>query len=570
MAGVLDSIKRDLAARLRRAALEAEAAGELPGAPASVPAGEWPPLPVLDVPRERGHGDLASNLALTMAGILNRSPRRVGQALLDHLELQGSLADRVELAGPGFLNFFLSPRWLYRVLEEVQRLGPKYGASNLGGGRRIQVEFVSANPTGPLVVVNARAAAVEDALANLLQAVGFEVEREYYINDAGHQVELLARSLEARLRELLGQTAEVPEEGYPGEYLRDLASDLLQRRGREAVDALLALEPGQRWEVLGREAVAELVAQQRRTLEDYGVQFDVWFSERELRARGVLEEALGVLERRGYTYRHEGALWFRSTALGDDKDRVLIRSGGEPTYLATDIAYHLDKYRRGFHRVIDIWGPDHHGYIARMKSAVEALGQGRDALEVLIVQLVRLLRGGEAVRMSKRGGEFVTMDELVAEVGKDAARFFFLMRSPDSHLDFDLDLARLQSADNPVYYVQYAHARICSIFGRGGPQVPPADRADLSLLRDESELDLMRHLGYFPQEVAGAALGREPHRITRYLLELAGLFHAFYTRCRVLSEDPGLTAARLVLTQAVQTVLRNGLGLLGVEAPEHM
>jgi len=570
----LERVREGMLERLAAALAQARRAGELPageGAPGVEAAAGLPPAATLEVPHERGHGDLATNLALVLAGAARRPPRDVAAVIARHLDPAPPL-DRVEVAGPGFINLFLDPSWLYGVLFDVHEQGARYGTSDAGGGRRVQVEFVSANPTGPLVIVNARAAAVGDCLANLLAATGHAVEREFYINDAGHQVELLGKSVQARWRELSGQPAAVPDDGYHGEYLIDVARALHEQvRAGRAADPTLLPDDAQ-VEAFGRAAVAEMVAGQRRLLAEYGVEFDNWVSERALRARNAVAEALALLRGSGHTYEAEGALWFRSTTFGDDKDRVLVRGDGEPTYLAADIAYHLDKYRRGNDLVIDIWGPDHHGYVARMKAAMHALGRPAGALEVLIVQLVRLLRGGEAVRMSKRGGEFVSMQELIDEVGRDAARFFFLTRSPDAHLDFDLDLARLQSNDNPVYYVQYAHTRIAGIFRHDArvTAAPPPGASHLDLLQDSSEFDLLRHLAAFPGWVRSAALGREPHHITRYAHELAGLFHAFYTRCRVLDAGGDLTGARLALTAAVQTTLKNALTLMGVSAPEHM
>lgn len=535
----------------------------------------------LEVPKDPAHGDFATNVAMVLASRAKKNPRAVASAIVENLDTKGTYIKKVEVAGPGFINFFLDNKaWLLEALSRALHEGGRYGRTSYGRGRRVQVEFISANPTGPMVVVQARAGAVGDTLANLLDASGFAVEREFYINDAGNQVDLLGRSLEARYLREFGVEAEIPEGGYPGEYLVDIARDLINEKG----DTLLpgragpgdgdaqASEPGRR-RFFARYAVDRIVESHKRVLADYGVHFDVWFSERSLHDAGAVEETIETLRGRGYVYESDGALWLRSTAFGDDKDRVLKKQDGEYTYLAPDIAYHRNKFERGFETVIDIWGPDHHGYIARMKAAVQALGYPENALEVLIVQLVRLIRGGEAVRMSKRAGEFVTMSDLLTEVGRDAARFFFLMRAPESHLDFDIDLAKLQTQDNPVFYVQYASARIASIYRQAaeeGVPKPSLEHANLDLLGEESELHLMRKIADLPEEILGAALAREPHRMTKYAMELASAFHVFYTQCRVLGNDPELTAARLLLVEGVGIALRNTLRLLGVSAPERM
>ncbi|MGE5484034.1 MAG: arginine--tRNA ligase [Ignavibacteriales bacterium] len=527
----------------------------------------------LQRPARPEHGDLATNAALLLAKSLGRNPRQVAEAVAGRLDLGGSYVDRIEVAGPGFINFFLGRRWLEESLRSVLEQRDVYGRTETGRGRKVLLEFVSANPTGPIIVVQARAGAVGDTLANLFDWAGFDVKREFYINDAGNQVTTLGRSLEIRYRQILGEEIEVPEDCYPGEYLIDIARALIGEKG----SGLLDLPAGDREPLFSRYAIESILKMQKESLRRYGVEFDLWFSEKSLHDAGDVSRVVDFLRRRGHVYESEGAAWLRSTAFGDDKDRVLVKSDGSYTYLAPDIAYHLDKYRRGFEQLIDIWGPDHHGYISRMKAAVEAMGYPRDSFEVLIVQIVRLIRQGEPVKMSKRMGEFVTMDELLDEVGKDVARFFFLLRSPESHLDFDLDLAKMQSNENPVYYVQYAHARISSIFreaaARGVEGLDAASLAgsDLSLLSDESEIALIKNLAEFPEEIAAAAAAREPHRMPHYLTQVATLFHSFYTRCRVLgAEDEKTMRARLSLALATQIVLRNGLGLMGVSAPDRM
>lgn len=561
MAGrTLEEVKQGIRAGLAMALEKAREAGELSF-------GSLPPLE-LEVPQRKEHGDYSSNAALLLAREAGRPPREVAEAILRHFGCEGTWVERAEVAGPGFINFFLNPGWLYRTLEVIAAGGAGYGRSDYGRGRKVQVEFVSANPTGPLVVVGARAGAVGDALANLLDAAGYRVQREYYINDAGHQVAVLGRSLEIRFRQLLGEDIPLPEDAYPGEYLVEVARELLAERG----PGFLQPEEG-RLERFSGYAVERMLRDIRRELDDYGVRFDVWFSEASLHRAGALREVLDLLRAGGYVYEREGALWLRTTLFGDDKDRVLVKADGEATYFLADIAYHRDKFRRGFEKVIDIWGPDHHGYIPRMQAAMRALGYPEGSLEVLIVQMVRLFKEGSPVRMSKRAGDIVLMADLLEEVGRDAARFFFLMRTPESHLDFDLDLARLQSNENPVYYVQYAHARACSILRQAaaeGVTVPDPRRIDLAVLKEEVELDLIRKLAELPEEIISAAESRQPHHLTRYLQELATVFHSFYTRCRVLGPDAALTAARLAVVDATRVVLRNALALLGVSAPDRM
>lgn len=563
MRGRFEDLKARVAGALRDALARAVAAGELG-------VGELP-IPQLEVPQFKAHGDLATNLAMVLARPARKAPREVAEIIIRHLDTRDTWIEGVEVAGPGFMNFRLRPGWLYPVLADIQELGEKYGHTDFGGGRRIQVEFVSANPTGPLVVVSARAGAVGDTLASLLEAAGYDVQREFYINDAGNQIEVLGRSMDIRYRQLCGEDLEVPDDCYPGEYLIDLARAVYEREGR----ALLDRPEDDRRRYLAEYAVSENVRSQKEELRAYGVVYDNWFSEKALRQAGGPERVIAMFKEKGYTYEQDGALWFRSTAFGDDKDRVLVKSDerGSYTYVVPDIAYHLNKLERGFDKLINLLGPDHHGYVGRMRAAIQALGYPPDVLEVVIVQLVRLMRGGEPVRMSKRAGNIFPMADLLDEVGKDAARFFFLLRSPDSHLDFDLDLAKLQSNDNPVFYVQYAHARISSILRQGAEQglsVPRADAVDLSVLDHPSELELLRKLAGFPEEIIAAAEAREPHRMTRYAIDLATLFHAFYTQCRVLGNEPALTGARLVLVDGTRTVLRNALALLGVTAPERM
>ena len=537
-----------------------------------------------EVPRQAEHGDYASNVAMTLARAARRPPRQIAELIVKHFPSLREV-ERVDVAGPGFLNVFLSPAWCTGALGEILEAGDAYGRGESERGRRVRLEFVSANPTGPLVIVSARAAAIGDSLARLLRAQGAQVTTEYYVNDAGTQFEALARSLEARVRQALGMPAELPVNGYPGEYLADLASEYLEEqraRGAEALEALEALvteaDERERLERFGRYAVSRIVEQQRRVLRDFGVEFDVWTSEqRDVRDLHLPEKVLEELAARKLTYEAEGALWFRSSALGeeagDDKDRVLRRSNGEVTYFAVDVAYHHYVKFRSADRVINLFGPDHHGYVPRMKAAMQALGHPPDAFEVLIVQLVTLLRDGQPVRMSKRRGEFVLMEELLEEVGRDAVRFTFLTRRHDSPLPFDLALATRQSAENPVYYVQYAHARIKSIdkqVAEQGIVVPPLGEVDLSPLRAGEELAIIKRLVQYPEVVKGAAHALEPHRLAYWLQELAGGFHPYYKTHRVIQDDRRLMHARLALCAGVGRVIRNGLELLGVSAPESM
>jgi arginyl-tRNA synthetase len=525
-----------------------------------------------EVPRQAEHGDYATNVAMTLARAAKRPPRQIAEAVAKNFPAMPEIA-RVEVAGPGFLNVFLAPTWTVGALREILDAGAAYGRGTGHAGQRTRLEFVSANPTGPLVIVSARAAAVGDALARLLRSQGAEMTTEYYVNDAGNQFEALARSFEARVTQEFGQPAELPEKGYPGEYLIDLAKDYRAEGGH--------LIPGrtehERLEHFGRWAVERIVEQQRRVLRDYGVEFDVWSSEqRDVRERGLAEKAVQELTARGLTYEQDGALWFRSTAVpgaGDDKDRVLRRRTGELTYFAVDVAYHHYVKFAGVDHVIDLLGPDHHGHVPRMRAAMAALGHAPEAFEALIIQLVTLLRDGQPVRMSKRRGEFVLMEELLEEVGRDAARFTFLTRRHDSPLEFDLGLATRQSSDNPVYYVQYAHARIRSIHRQAAEQgiaIPAWRDVDLSPLTAAEEQTLIKRLLEYPNLVADAARALEPHRIAYGLTELAGIFHPYYKNHRVIQDDRALMFARLALCTAVGQVIANGLALLGVSAPESM
>lgn len=524
---------------------------------------------VLEVPREKRHGDFAANLAMLLARQAKKSPRQIAEILVEHFPADGTWVKSVEVAGPGFINFKLDKGWLYQVIPLVLSQGKNYGRTNVGGGMKVQVEFVSANPTGLLHMGNARGAALGDTIANLLDAAGYDVTREYYINDAGNQIEKFGESLEARYLQALGQDVPFPEDGYHGEDLIDTVQAFIALHG----DKYLSSPAEERREALVQFALKEKLERIRQALERFGVKYDVWFSEKSLHDSGAVDRVIKLLQEKGYIYEKDGALWFKSSQFGDEKDEVVVRANGVPTYFAADIAYHVNKFERGFQWVINLWGADHHGHVARMKGAIQALGYDPDRLDVVLMQLVRLYSGGELVRMSKRTGQYVTLDELVEEVGKDAARYFFVMRSADSHLDFDMDLAKSQSSENPVFYVQYAHARICSIMrqaAEAGVTVPPVEEVNLEVLTEESELELLRKIADFPGLVASAAQALEPHRLTRYAHELASLFHSFYTHCRVLNVEPELSAARMLLVKATQITLHNLLNLLGVSAPERM
>jgi arginyl-tRNA synthetase len=539
-----------------------------------------------EIPRQVEHGDYSCNVAMTITKMARQAPRQIADAIVTNFPKMPEVT-RLEVAGPGFLNVFLDPAWVATSLRDVLAAGSEYGRASDLSNERIRLEFVSANPTGPLVIVNARAAAIGDAMARVLRARGARVTTEYYINDAGNQFEALARSFEARVRQAVGENAPLPEKGYPGEYLVELAADYVREHGLAGVPALhahlaaLAKTPTDGASVterLGRWAVARMVEGQRRVLAEYGVTFDVWSSEQhDVRDRGLADKILDELTSRGLTYEQDGALWFRSSEVGeedtDDKDRVLRRTGGGPTYFAVDIAYHHYVKFAGADRLINLLGPDHHGYVARIRAAMQALGHPPDAFEVMLVQLVTLLRDGQPVRMSKRRGEFVLMEELLEEVGRDAARFTFLTRRHDSPLEFDLAVATRQSSDNPVYYVQYAHARIHSIARQTAEQgiaVPAWEAIDLAPLTEPEEQALIKRLLDYPEVVRGAARAREPHRIAFWLQELAGAFHPYYKGHRVIQDDRRLMLARFALCAAVGQVIANGLELLGVSAPETM
>jgi arginyl-tRNA synthetase len=538
-----------------------ELRGAVEGAARALRDGEaTTPVPSLDRPPKPELGDYSSNAAMILAGALGESPRDVAERLRGELEADPAIAaelDRVEVAGPGFVNLFLADRWYLNALGSLLAAGERLGPIPTAEPEKVLIEFVSANPTGPMHVGTGRHAAYGDSLVRLLEAAGHEVSREYYVNDAGSQVRQFADSIAARMA---GE--EPPEDGYSGEYVVEIAA----RLRAEGVDT------GDR-EALGLRGVEEVLDGVRATLERFGVRFDGWFSERSLYERGAVETALAELERRGHTYRSEDALWLRTTEFGDDKDRVLIRSNGEATYLTPDIAYHWDKLQRGFERLIDVLGSDHHGYVARMRAALEALGADPGAFEALIMSLVHVVEAGERVQMSKRSGEFITLDELLDDIGVDATRWFMLWRSHETAVDLDLELARRQSSENPVYYVQYAHARIASILRKAGEGADPTGFAEASARPplEPSEKVLVKRLLEFPEEVRVAAERRAPHRICAYSTAVAADFHAFYRDCQVLgAEGDGVESSRLALILATKRTIAAALGLLGISAPERM
>ncbi|TDL72233.1 arginine--tRNA ligase [Rhodococcus qingshengii] len=554
---IVEQVQSRLKEEIRAAVVKANLATE-----------EQIPDVVLEIPKEKAHGDYSTNMAMQLARVAKKAPRVIAEALIENFDLSKASIEKMEIAGPGFINFYMNNAYLTDLIPTVLDAGEKYGETNVGGKQKLQVEFVSANPTGDLHLGHARGAAVGDSLSNILAKAGYNVSREYYINDAGNQINNLALSVEARYFQALGMEKAMPEDGYHGADIIGIGKTLAEEFG----DKYVNVDEQERFEFFREYGLKYEMAKLQKDLEDFRVSFDVWYSETSLYKNGKIDEALKVLRENGYIYEEEGATWLRSTDFGDDKNRVLIKQDGSYTYLTPDIAYHKDKLDRGFEKLINIWGADHHGYIPRMKAAIQSLGYGADALEVEIIQLVHLYKNGEKMKMSKRTGKAVTMRDLVDEVGLDATRYFFAMRSSDTHMDFDLDLAVSESNENPVYYAQYAHARICSILRSGEEQGITVDKnADFSLIGAEKEIELLKKLGEFPQAVGEAAVKRVPHRVTNYIMELASTFHSFYNAEKVLdSEQPERTKARLALIKTVQITLRNALALIGVSAPEKM
>lgn len=526
------------------------------------------PLVEFEIPRDERLGDLSTPVSMSSAKVLRKPPREIAESIISSFRGM-DIFESVELAGPGFINFTFSRQFIWSELKRLLKERGSYLRSDIGKGRKVQIEFVSANPTGPLHLGHGRGAALGNALSNLLKAGGYDVEREYYINDAGRQVKLLGLSVFARYQQLLNIDYPFPEDGYRGEYIEDLAKDAIR-------------ENGERFKGKDFDDVRDLfidfsykrmMEEIKRDLVDFGVVFDAYQSERSLYDEGDVEKSIEDLKKRGHIYEKEGAIWFRATAFGDDKDRVIVKREGDFTYFASDIAYHRKKIEKGFDEIIDIWGADHHGYIPRIRAVIKAFGYPDEQLRVLLVQMVTLLRGGKPVQMSKRAGEFVTLREVIEEIGADTTKFIFLTRRSDSHLEFDLDSAKKQTAENPVFYVQYAHARINSIFSYAaekGIDIERLSEADLSILNSEEEIRIIKKLLYYPLIFEGAVRSHEPHRITFYLQELAGLFHSYYNRYRIVTEDTGVSLARLALCEGIRIVLREGLGILGVSMPERM
>jgi len=538
--------------------------------------GELPQFTVdelfIEIPKEKGHGDFSTNIAMQAAKTVRKAPRQVAEIIIKNMDLSNTYIDRVEAAVPGFINFFLTNAWLYDVLKVIQKEKENYGNLDIGRGQKVMVEFVSANPTGPLHMGNARGGALGDCIASVLEKAGYDVTREFYINDAGNQIEKFGISLEARYIQLLkGEDAvEFPEDGYHGEDIIDHMKAYIEENG----DNLLYVDSEERRKTLVEYALPKNIERIRKSLENYGVVFDVWFSEQSLYDNGEVRETLDILKEKGYTFEKDGAVWFKASALGAEKDEVIVRNNGIPTYFAADIAYHRNKFlKRKFDRVINLLGADHHGHAARMKCALKAFDIDPDKLDIVIFQLVRLYRNGEIARMSKRTGRAISLDDLLEEVGRDAARFFFNTKASGSHLDFDLDLAVKKSNENPVYYVQYAYARSCSmlrLLESEGFKVPDVDSVDLTVLKAPEEIELMKKLSEYPEEIRISAQTLEPSRLTRYVLDVASNFHSFYNACRVKGEEENLMYARMILVDSTRLVIKNVLDVLSITAPEKM
>ena len=535
---------------------------------------QFPPF-TIETPKMKDHGDYATNVAMLMAPLVKKSPRKIAQAIIEQIPLNDDIVEKLEVAGPGFINFFLSQSYWLKAFKDISLQGDTYGRSHVGQGEKINIEYVSANPTGPLHIGHGRGAAVGDALANILKAVGYDVSREYYINDAGNQMELLGKSVYTRYLQILGKDVVFPSDFYQGEYINEIAQHILSQHDNQYENT----GESETLPFFTSFTIDSILKGIQKDLEDFGIHFDTWFSEKTLHKEKTVDRAIEELKQKDYTYQNEGHLWFKSTLFGDDKDRVVIRDNGVPTYFASDIAYHLNKLDRGFKKLINIWGADHHGYIPRIKAVIEAFGNNRDVIDVLLVQFVNLLRDGTPVAMSTRSGTFVTLREVINEVGKDAVKYTFLTRRSDAHLDFDLEVAKKQSDENPVYYVQYAHARICNIIKfaeEQGIPLPQSDHVDLKLLSLPEEMNLIKQLSSYPEMIESCALSLEPHRVTIYLNELVSNFHRYYHlgklegKHRVVNEDVELSKSRLWLSNTIRIVIKNALALLGVSAPEKM
>ncbi len=523
----------------------------------------------VEEPKQDAHGDFSTNLAMTMASSQKMAPRKIAEIILKNIENKDNLLAKTEIAGPGFINFFINPSSWYPVLREIHDKNQLYGASDIGKGKKIQIEFVSANPTGPLHFGHGRGAAVGDSVANLLSFCGYDVQREYYINDSGRQINSLGRSVLLRYKELFGENIAFPEDCYQGDYIRNLAQTVKADKG----DSLLKADESEAITYCARYASDTILKNIRQTLEDFGVRFDRWYSEQSLYDSGKVDAMIRESRNKGLIYEKEDALWFKTSDFGDEKDRVVVRTNGQTTYFASDIAYHIEKYQRGFEQVIDVWGADHHGYIPRVSAALAASGLSKDQFNVILIYMVNLFRDGQPVAMSKRSGEFITLQDVVDEVGKDAARFIFLTRHYESPLDFDLELAKKKSNDNPVFYVQYVHARISSIIAKSletGIAEPVWDAEIIAKLNEPEDIALIKTMSRYPEIIAQSVKSFEPHRITYFLMTLSAAFHAYYNKHRVLSDDPVLSRARLYLVSGIKKLIYNGLMLLGVSVPEKM
>lgn len=564
MSKLVQQATEQLRQRLVDAANAAMAAGALPQ-------GDVPDF-AIEVPADRTHGDYATNMAMVSAKAFHQAPRKIAEIITEHLDLSGTYLDRCEIAGPGFINFFLTPQFNIAVMQDIAKLGKDYGRSDYGKGEKIMVEFVSANPTGPMHMGNARGGALGDCLAAVLDVAGYNVWREFYVNDAGNQIEKFANSLNARYLQIYkGEDAiPFPEDGYQGEDIKDRAAEFAAIYGEEFVETS---EEVRKAALVGY-ALPKNIEKMQADLNKYRITYDKWFLESELHQNGEVAETIELLKQRGMTYEQDGALWYKATEFGAEKDDVLVRQNGNPTYFAADIAYHRNKFeKRGFDRCIDIWGADHHGHVARMKGAMNAVGLDGDKLDVILMQLVRLMQDGEVVRMSKRTGKAIQLGDLLEEVPVDSARFFFTMREANTQMEFDLDLAVKEDSQNPVYYVQYARARICSIFralAEDGIHLRPCTDEELALLTAPAEVELIRHLAAYTDQIILAAKDYNPSVITRYVVELATLFHKFYDACRVKGEDEHLTAARMALCDATATVICNVLTMFKISTPEKM
>lgn len=556
--GVIVAIENKIKNAFKESALKAKEESEL--------SFEELPSFILETPKDKAHGQYAVNLAMVLTKIERKNPRVIGEILINHFNPEGTYVEKLELAGPGFINMHLNKEYYGLIVESILAEKENYGQSDYGQSGKINVEFVSANPTGLLHMGNARGAAIGDTLGNILKAVGYKVTKEYYINDTGNQIKNFGKSLEARYLEIIGETVEFPEDGYYGEDIITTVESYIKKEGKNLLD----VDSEERRKILTAYGLEEKLGQIKECLKHFGVTYDVWFSEKSLYELKAVDEVLEILRRKGYVEEKDGAIWLNATLLGDEKDEVMIRQNGIPTYFAADIAYHKNKLDRGFVNTINVWGADHHGHVARIKKAINAIGYDGSKLEVILMQLVRLFKDGKTLRMSKRTGTYITLEELLNEVGKDAARYFFVMRNPDSHLDFDLDLAKKESSDNPVFYIQYAYARIFGILRQLEESIESYLNKEGFVYTTDTEEELIKKIGDLGKVLIDAAVKREPYRLASYAYDLSSLFHQFYNACQVLNEEEPLKSSRLKLIVGTQYTLKNVLKILGVNAPEKM